>query len=250
MSLCRVAISSSWRAIRYHPPTIPTNSSLTHPPQQNEQIRALAIRTLARTVGQAPARLLPLVRAVWVDLLDTVMTAMGGWVRASSSAASSSATTASSSSGGAGDGGRTTAGLSKGKGHLPPAADSEQRAAAAVASSKAVEEPMRLLLALVRALRPRALLRPYVRRFVQQISYLLLADATAVLQRAPMPAAAAERGRVGSVGVSSSSSSSASPPLLEGESLTAALAVVGELAVISPEDLRPYVDLLMPRCVW
>lgn len=241
---------------------IPRRGAVCNPHQQPPstptrpiQIRALAIRTLARSVGQAPSRLLPLVRAVWVDLLDTVMTALGGWVRASASAVASS----SSSSAAAASSGQqpSAAGIDKGK-----RADTERAAAAATASSKAVEEPMRLLLALVRALRPRALLRPYARRFVQQISYLLLADAPAAALPAaqalsPLGTAAAAntgaaaasvqgRGAGGAI-PSSSSSSSSSPPLLEGESLTAALAVVGELAVISPEDLRPYVDLLMPR---
>lgn len=70
-----------------HLPSLTSPHSLQHHTPQNHippQIRALAIRTLARCVGHAPARLLPLVRAVWVDLLDTVMTAMGGWLRARS----------------------------------------------------------------------------------------------------------------------------------------------------------------------
>lgn len=190
---------------------------------------------------------------MWVDLLDTVMTALGGWVRASASAVASSSSSAAAASSGQQP---SAANIGKGK-----RAETERAAAAATASSKAVEEPMRLLLALVRTLRPRALLRPYARRFVQQISYLLLADAPAAALPAAQAlsplgsgAAAAATGAAtasvqgrGTGGAIPSSSSSSSPPLLEGESLTAALAVVGELAVISPEDLRPYVDLLMPR---
>lgn len=114
---------------------------------------------------------------------------------------------------------------------------------------------MRLLLALVRTLRPRALLRPYARRFVQQLCYLLLGDGQAARPPPPPPPPPKENeGTVpaGAAGQQSvyavlSPASPVSPSLLEGESLTAALAVVGELAVVSPEDLRPYVDLLMPR---
>lgn len=175
-------------------------------------------------------------RAVWVDLLDTVMTALGGWVRARE-----------------GGGGGRTGGVTKdgGKGGSEggsSAAVAAVAAAAAAASSRAVEEPMRLLLTLVRALRPRALLRPYARRFVQQLCYLLLADAVP----SPSPSTTAP-GAPAAAPPSTShddkheKGTGHAPPLLEGESLTAALAVVGELAVISPEDLRPYVDVLMPR---
>lgn len=115
-----------------------------------------------------------------------------------------------------------------------------------------VQEPMRLLLALVRTLRPRTLLRPYARRFVQQLCYLLLGDGQAASPPPPPPKENEGTVLAGTAGQQSvfmvpSSASPVSSSLLEGESLTAALAVVGELAVVSPEDLRPYVDLLMPR---
>jgi hypothetical protein len=211
------------------------------------------------------------VRAVWVDLLDTVMTAMGGWVRAGGEGAGAGAKglflrgQGEGRANGGGAAGGETKGGGSGKGK-EGGGDGEGRRgisnalAAAASSSKAVEEPMRLLLALVRAVRPRALLRPYARRFVQQLCYLLLADGAAAASRplAPQPAAAAAAtaaaatGRGGTAGAggnrSAKAAAAAPSPLLEGESLTAALAVVGELAVISPEDLRPYVDLLMPRC--
>lgn len=132
---------------------------------------------------------------------------------------------------------------------------SSNAAAALAASSRAVEEPMRLLLALVRAVNPCSLLRPYARRFVQQLCYLLLADGPSSSSSSSFSSSitttpAAVGSKNGAEPSSSAGSKGLLPsPLLEGESLTAALAVVGELAVISPEDLRPYVDLLMPRCV-
>ena len=135
------------------------------------------------------------------------------------------------------------------------------------------QESLVLLHALIQAFEPRPLLRPFVRRFAQQLFYLLLAEedqprppsssskssaarastgASSSLAPAAAGAAAAEgKGTKADKPQQSSGGgrefSSAGTGLLQGESLTVALAIIGELALVGPEDLRPYVHVLMPR---